>query len=1026
MFCDLVGSTPLSSRIDPEDLRAIIGAYHRCVAETVESFGGFVARYMGDGVLVYFGYPQAREDDAERATRCGLSLVDRVPQLNEAEELHARVGIATGLVVVGGEVAEHDVAGDTPNLAARLQALAEPDTVVIAASTRRLVGDLFEYRDLGQVELKGITEPVSAWRALRPSAVESRFEALRGSTLTPLVGRDEEIDLLLRLWARAKSGDGQVVLLSGEPGIGKSRLTAALHEQLAIKPHTRVRYFCSPHRGDSALYPVIVQLERAAGFEHGDLPAAKLGKVETLLRQSGEASDETLALIADLLSVPYEGRYPALPSDPQRKREMTLIALLKQLEGLAARRPVLVIFEDAHWADTASLEFLNRAIERADRLSVLVVVTFRPEFRATWVGQAGVTPLALNRLAPRHTAKLIDGVTGGKMLPPEILDQIVQRADGIPLFIEELTKNLIEGGLLHQEAGCYVLAGPLPALAIPASLQASLTARLDRLPPVAREVVQIGAAIGRDFSYELLAAVAQRGNIELVDALDQLVEAGLIFRTGSPPHFSFMFKHALVQDAAYSILLRRPRQELHGRIGNTLKDSFTEVAEMHPEVVAHHLSEARILESAIDYWRKAAERSLRRSAGIEALRHLWRGIQLTQTLAPSPERNRRALEQYLALGRMTRIVKGMGASDTLHAFSKAHDLLDKDATVDQQMIVHYGLWGAHYSRTEYAAARAVALGCLNLEKRDTRAEAPVLANYMMGVTLCTTGEFIQARHYLEQSIELCTLTGAASAAIRARRNLDVTALSYLAWTLWALGYAEQAAAAVQQAASRAHNSGHVPLIAFVSSRQVFLETALSMTHASIAASADQVIAYCVEHGVKNYELSARFCLGITVARHGEPRQGIEIMRAAMEEMPQDGAYQPVYLGQLAAAHRSLSEIEIGLSLVDEAIRIAEGTGEHMFEAELYRLRGNLLLDRGSMEEADGALRTAITIARRQQARLWELRAATSLARLKCRLGWGEEATQAIVPLYGWFTEGFDTPDLIEAKRLIDNSASAGG
>jgi class 3 adenylate cyclase/tetratricopeptide (TPR) repeat protein len=1024
MFCDLVGSTPLSARLDPEDLRRIIGAYHRCVAEIVESFGGFVARYMGDGVLVYFGYPQAHEDDAERATRCGLALVDRVPQLNEAEEIHARVGIATGLVVVGGEVVEHDVAGDTPYFAARLQARAEPDTVVIAASTRRLVGDLFEYRDLGQVELKGITEPVSAWRALRPSAVESRFEALRGSALTPLVGRDEEIDLLLRRWARAKSGDGQVVLLSGEPGIGKSRLTAALHEQLNVEPHTRVRYFCSPHRGDSALYPVIAQLERAAGFEHDDLPAAKLGKVDTLLRQSGEASDETLALMADLLSLPCEGRFPALPSDPQRKREMTLTALLKQLEGLAARRPVLMIFEDAYWADSTSLELLDRTIERADRLPVLVVVTFRPEFRAPWVGQAGVTPLALNRLARHHAATLIDGVTGGKALPLEILDRIVERTDGIPLFIEELTKNLLEGGLLHQEASRYVLAGPLPPLAIPASLQASLMARLDRLPPVAREVSQIGAAIGREFSYDLLAAVAQRGNIDLIDALDQLVEAGLIFRTGTPPRVSFVFKHALVQDAAYNILLRGRRQELHGRIGNALKDRFAEVAETHPEVVAHHLSEAGILESAIDYWRKAAERSLRRSAGIEALRHLLRGIQLMQTLAPSLERNRQALEQYLALGRMTRIVKGMGASDTLHAFSKAHDLLDKDATVDQQMIVLYGLWGAHYSRAEYAAARGVALECLNLEKRDTRDEAPMLANYMMGVTLCTTGEFIEARHYLEQSIELCTLTDAAS-AVRARRNLDVTALSYLAWTLWALGYAEQAADAVRQAAARARNSGHVPLIAFVSSRQVFLATALSATHAPIAASADQVIAYCIEHGVKNYELSARFCLGITVARHGEPRQGLEIMRAAMEAMVQDGAYKPLYLGQLAAAHRSLSEIEIGLSLVGEAIRIADGTGERMFEAELHRLRGDLLLDRGSTEDAEGALDTAIAIARRQQARLWELRAATSLARFKRRLGRGEEARQAIAPIYDWFTEGFDTPDLKEAKVLIDNLASAG-
>jgi tetratricopeptide (TPR) repeat protein len=444
--------------------------------------------------------------------------------------------------------------------------------------------------------------------------------------------------------------------------------------------------------------------------------------------------------------------------------------------------------------------------------------------------------------------------------------------------------------------------------------------------------------------------------------------------------------------------------------------------------VAHHLSEAGILESAIDYWRKAAERSLRRSAGIEALRHLWRGIQLTQTLAPSPERNRRALEQYLALGRMTRIVKGMGASDTLHAFSKARDLLDKDATVDQQMIVLYGLWGAHYVRAEYASARAVALECFTVEKSDTRDGAPMLADYMMGCTLWATGEFLGARHYLEQSIAHYTLTDTASPTVRARRNLDVTALSFLAGTLWVLGYTEQAAAAVQQAAALARNSGHVPLITFVSSGQVFLATALSAAHAPIAASADQVIAYCVEHGVKNGEPGARFCLGITVARHGEPRRGIEMMRAAMEAMAtlETKANRPLHFGQLAAAHRSLSEIEIGLSLVDEAIQIADGTGEHMFEAELYRLRGDLLFDKGSIQEAEGALHTAITIARRQQARLWELRAATSLARLKCRLGRSEEATQAIVPIYDWFTEGFDTPDLKEAKVLIDSLASAGG
>jgi class 3 adenylate cyclase/tetratricopeptide (TPR) repeat protein len=1024
MFCDLVGSTSLASRLDPEDLRELIGAYHGAVEDEMRRFGGFVAKYMGDGVLIYFGYPQAHEDDAERAVSAALALTERVSRLPAAAPLVTRIGIATGLVVVGdligaGESQERGVVGNAPNLAARLQGMAPPGGVLIAEGTRSLVGDLFEYRNLGAVDVRGFDGPVRVWQVLRTSAVESRFEAFHANALTPLVGREEELDLLLRRWTRAKAGEGQVVLLSGEPGIGKSRLTAALHERLATESHTRVRYYCTPHRGDSALHPVIAQLERAAGFEPDDPPAAKLEKVEALLRRSDEGSAETIALIADLLSLPYEERYPVLPPDPQRKREMTLIALLKQLEVLAAQRPALMIFEDAHWADSTSLELLDRAIERAVRLPGLLVVTFRPEFQAPWIGQANVTSISLNRLTQHDTASLVEGVTGGQALPAEILDRIIERTDGIPLFIEELTKSLLEGGLLRREAGHYVLAGPLPSFAIPASLQASLMARLDRLSPV-REVAQIGAAIGREFSYELLAAVARRGDFDLFGALDQLVDAGLVSRRGAIPRASFVFKHALIQDAAYSSLLRNQRRELHARIGNALKDRFPEIADTQPEVVAHHLSEAGIVEGAIDYWQKAAERSLRRSAGIEAVRHLLRGIELTQSLPSSPERNRRALEQYLALGRMTRIVKGMAASETLQVFSKARDLLDDSATVEQQMIVLYGLWGVHYVRAEHGAARAVALECLNLAEGHARKEAPVLANYLMGDTLWAVGEFVEARHHLERSIELCAPVGPSAAAQSARDNHEITALSYLAWTLWPLGYPEQAAAAARQAAVLAHDSGHVPLTAFVSFVEVFLATALAAPDAPIAASADQAIAYSVEHGVTAYELWTRFCLGITLARRGDARQGVEVMRAAMDALAQIDAkiLRPLHFGHLAAAHASLGETEIGLGLLDEALRVTDSTGERVFEAELHRLQGELLLDLGNKEDAEAALQTAVEIARGQQARLWELRAATSLARLKRDLGKGDEAKRELAPVYGWFTEGFDTADLKAAKALL--------
>ena len=503
-------------------------------------FGGYVAKYMGDGVLAYFGYPQAHEHDAEQAVRAGLALIDRVGRLESgAAALASRVGIATGLVVVGdligsGEAQERGVVGETPNLAARLQEMAPANAVLVAESTRRLVGDLFDYRDLGAVTIKGLAEPVSAAQVLGESTVENRFEALRSATLSPLVGRDEEVQLLLRRWARAKDGEGQIVLISGEAGIGKSRIAAALQERLEPERPIRLRYFCSPHRRDSALFPIIAQLERAAGFARDDAAAAKLDKLAALLSRSGDSDQETEAVFADLLAVPAGERYPPLPDDPRQKRERIFAALVRQLEGLAQHRPVLFLFEDAHWIDSTSLDLLDRVAERVRRLPVLMVVTFRPEFEPPWTGQAQVTSMTLSRLGQRETKALVGRVAGGKTLPGEILDRIIEHTDGIPLCIEELTKTLLEGDLLREEDGQYILSGPLPTLAIPSSLHDSLMARLDRLGPV-KEVAQIGAAIGREFSYDMVKAVAHRPDDQLRDALDQLVEAGLVFRRGGPP-----------------------------------------------------------------------------------------------------------------------------------------------------------------------------------------------------------------------------------------------------------------------------------------------------------------------------------------------------------------------------------------------------------------------------------------------------------------------------------------------------------
>ena len=559
LFSDLVGSTALSGRMDPEDLREVVSGYQKCVADTVARFGGYVVKYMGDGVLIYFGYPQAHEDDAERAVRAGLELVAAASDLKTHATLQTRVGIATGLVVVGdligsGEAQERGIVGETPNLAARLQGVAEPNTVVIAESTRKLLGNLFELEDLGPKELKGIAGSVRAWAALREASVEGRFEALHATGVTELVGRDEELEILLRRWSRAKNGEGQVVLLSGEAGVGKSRLTATLLERLASEPHTRLRYFCSPQHTDTALFPIISQMERAAGFRHTDTTQMKLDKLDALLAQSS-TPDHDLALFAEMLSLPNDGRYPALEFTPQQRRQKTLEALRRQVETFERQNPVLMIFEDAHWADPTSLELFGRAVDRIANHPVLLLLTFRPEFESPWIGQPYVTALTINRLTRREVDAMIDRVVGDRLLPAEIRQDIIERTDGIPLFVEEMTKAVLEAESLGAVAEAIAMV-PRPALAVPASLHASLMARLDRLGASAKEVSQIGAAIGREFSYSLLAAVMRKPEGELRSALDRLVTAGLLFRQGGPQYATYLFKHALVQDAAYGTLLR--------------------------------------------------------------------------------------------------------------------------------------------------------------------------------------------------------------------------------------------------------------------------------------------------------------------------------------------------------------------------------------------------------------------------------------------------------------------------------------
>jgi len=1025
MFCDLVGSTALSSQLDPEDLREVIAAYHRGVAEIVRSFDGFVAKYMGDGVLVYFGFPSAHEHDAERAVCAGLGITDAVSRLEvRTIKLQARVGIATGLVVVGdlvgeGSAQEQSVVGETPNLAARLQALAEPDAVVIAAGTRRLIGDLFEYRDLGAVEVKGIAEPVPTWQVLRSSAVASRFEALRGSVLSPLVGRGEEIDLLLRRWARAKSGDGQVVLVSGEPGLGKSRLTAELEERLQSQPHVLLRYFCSPFHQDSALYPFIDQLGRASWFAHDDPPAAKLEKLEALLARAA-LSDEDVAFIADLMSLPASERH-ALPNlSPQRKKENTLEALIRQLEVLASRRPVIMIFEDAHWIDPTSRELLELLVERIRSLPVLLIVTFRPELQSPWIGQPQVTMLALNRLDQHDRTALVDQIAGGKALPSEVIDRIIGRTDGVPLFIEELTKSVLESGLLREQSDRYVLDGALPPLAIPTSLNDSLMARLDRLASV-RLVAQTGAAIGREFSYALLRAVSPLPDDELQTALARLVASELVFQRGTPPDAVYSFKHALVQDAAHSSLLRSTRQQLHAQIAEALEVQSPETKENQPELLAQHCAEAGLVDESAAYWGKAGRRSAARSAMAEAVAQFQKGLDQLVLLPDSLERQQKELELCSGLGAALMIVKGYAAPETGDNYARARELWEQLGSPSAFLHVPCGQFFYHVNRCEFDVAQRLAEDLLRVSRQHNNSAGLVLGHTCSGRTLVSVGRFASARSHLEQALALYDPIGHSLLPHQVGIDPHVTSQTNLALVLFCLGFPDQAMAQGSAAVAGARRLAHPPSLALSLGIGTY-PLALAGDNLALEERVNELVSVAAEHGFSLYSAAGTILRGWAMVKNGDVTEGMALLssgsaayRAAGQE-----AWMPFFVALQAAAYEMAGQIEEGLTLLEEAFQIVERTGERWLEAELHRQKGQLLLQQGHPAAAEELYRKALRIAREQEAKLWELRAAVSLARLRRDQGRHAEARELLAPVYGWFTEGFATPDLREAKALLDD------
>jgi class 3 adenylate cyclase/predicted ATPase len=1028
MCCDLVRSSELAVRLDPEDLRQVIGAYHTCIKEIIARYQGTIARYMGDGVLAYFGYPQAHEDDAEQATRAGLALVEAVAgvQTDIGTELHVRVGIATGTVVVGdliGEDAarEEAVVGETPNLAARLQAQAEPDTVLIAGTTRSLLGELFEYRMLGKVPVKGSGDPVPVWQVTGTSAVDSRFEALHGTNLTPLVGREPEIALLLERWERAKEGDGQVVLLSGEPGIGKSRIVQELRGRLSDELYTRVSHYCSPYHTSSPLYPVIALLERAAGFDRTDTADAKLDKLEALLAPSATDVQEATRLLAAVLAIPADHRYPPLALTPQRQKQRTLELLVEQLAGLAGQRPVLAVYEDAHWIDPSTFELLGLVIQRVQRLPALVLITFRPEFVPPWTSHAHVTRLSLSRLTRRHGSDIALRVTGGRVLPAEVLEQIVSRTDGVPLFIEELTKAVVESGLLQDAGGRLELTGPLPPRAIPTTLYDSLMARLDRFAPV-KEVAQIGAVFGREFSYQLLAAVIDIPAAQLDQALGQLVASELVFQRGTPPEAMYSFKHALVQDTAYQSLLRSKRHQLHAKIARMMEERFPEIAEARPELLAHHFTEAGLASQAIVYRQRAGERDLERSAYAEAISQLKQGLELLEALPDRPERVRQELSLRLALGSALTATRGYADPEVGDAYLQARELCRELGEAPPQLFpALHGLYRFYHVRGQLQAAREPGEQLLKMAVSVQDSGLFVEAHRALGVPLFWLGDVTRALENLEQGARLYRAQKHRSHATMFGTDPGVVCLSYGALALWHVGHPEQAYNRSCEALALARNLSHHHSLALALVFAAWLHQFRREPRAA-REHAEAAIAICSEQGFPLFMSMGTILRGWALGQEGRGEEGVAQMRRGLADLRATGAglWQPTFLSLIAEADGRIGQARRGLEVLGEAMAIVDRNDERFYEAELHRLKGELLLSTpADPSGAERCFRIALEIAGRQRAKSLELRAACSLARLCAREGRRSEAHDLLAPIYGSFSEGFGMPDHQEAKALLD-------
>jgi class 3 adenylate cyclase/predicted ATPase len=1037
LFCDLVDSTALSSQLDPEDWRAVVRAYQETCAKVIARYEGHIAQYLGDGLLVYFGYPQAHEDDAQRAVRAGLGMVEAVGQLNSRLEqergvhLEVRLGIHTGQVVVGeiGGGAKHEqlALGETPTVAARLQGLAAPNTLVISATTSQLLGGFFACQSLGTPLLKGFAQPLEVYQVLYESMARSRLEAAGSTGLTPLVGREQEIGLLVERWAQVKEGVGQVVLLSGEAGIGKSRLVQVLTEHVAAEPQTWLTPCqCSPYSQNTALYPMIELLERVAlRFAREESSQQKLSKLEGFLVQYGLPLAEAVPLFAALLSLPLGADYAPLTFSPELQKQKTLQAFLTIFLRIAAQQPVLFVMEDLHWVDPSTLELLSLLVDQGPTARILALWTCRPDFRPLWTGRAHLTQVTLNRLPRRQAAELTGRVAHGKALPPEVVEQVVAKTDGVPLFVEELTKMVLESGLLQEREERYELTGPLPPLAIPTTLHDSLMARLDRLATV-KGLAQLGATLGREFSYALLQAASPWDEGTLRRGLHQLVEAEFLYQQGLPPQATYRFKHALIQDTAYQSLLRSTRQQYHQRIAQVLEEHFAEIAETQPEWLAHHYTQAGLTEQAVHYWQRAGQHASDRSAHLEAVSHLTTGIELLKTLPETPAQTQHAVTLYIALGAALQVTKGHTAPEVEHAYTQAYALCQQVGETPELVPVLFGLWRFYFVRSQLHTARERGETLLRLAQGGHDPALAVIAHYALGLTWFGLGALPAARQHLEAAIARYTPDQRRAPVFRMGVDLGVSCRAFAALTLWLLGYPEQALARRHDAVALAHELLHPYSLAYARCLAAFVSQ-FRRDVLAVHEQAEAAVALATEQSFPQWAPWGTSARGWALAMQGQGEEGVAQIRQGIAGCRATGAalYVPYFYTVLADVCDHLGHPADGLQALAEAHTLVEQHDERWWEAEVARLRGVLLLKHPwtPPAEAETCFRQALDVARRQEAKSLELRATMSLARLWQQQGKRAEAHALLAPVYHWFTEGFDTADLQEAKSLLEELGS---